>query len=63
MAKPRLSPLKQTPKVVGAGSLSKPSRPGRAAFVGPVIATPTVVSAIGTLKGSYRAGKNPNKGK
>jgi hypothetical protein len=63
MARVSLSPLKQTPRVVGSGSLSRPSRPGRTSFVGPVISTPSVVSAIGSLSGSYRKGKNPNTGK
>lgn len=62
MARPKLSPLKQTPRVVGSGSLSKPSRPGRAALAGPVLAAPAVVSAIGKVA-DYRRGKNPNTGK
>lgn len=62
MAKPKLSPLKQSPRVVGSGSLSRPSRPGRTAFQGPVLATPAVVPVPGKVA-DYRKGKNPNTGK
>lgn len=61
MARPRLRPLKVTPRVVSAGSLSKPSRPGKTAFAGPVLAAPAVVAPGRTA--DYRKGTSPTSGK
>lgn len=40
MARPNLTPIKQTPRVVTQGSLSKPQAQPKPSFQGPLLPTP-----------------------
>lgn len=48
------TPLKQTPKVVSAGTVRNPKAQPKPSFQGPVLPTPRVVSS-----GTLRKPKNP----